>query len=217
MSLTPNILTVGTFDFYSVSQHGITFKAETPKGQWLHAVEKLCKMYENTEFAKQRTLMLLADALNWGEETYGEEFAQAIDNTREHLGLSPKTIANAAWVYGKIDASRRRDGLTLGHYSVIAGLTPEQQDVFMASVLVDHLTVKELKEEVATAFPKTKRGKKRKTEAKADDGDTAETVLHKLSDCANWLLSNAPTEKMKADMIEIYKVYRRKWQPGRKK
>lgn len=169
---------------------------------------------------KQRALMLVADAANYGEKRFGEEFASAISGMRQALGLTPKTIANAQWVYGKIEAARRKSGLTLGHYSVIAAIKDaDAQDKFIEQVISDPkhtLTVQELKEEVAEKFPKTKRGKTRKTKS-PDDGDTAGTVLHKLADCADWFMSNEPTEKMKPSAQIIYKAYRRQWMGGHKK
>lgn len=170
---------------------------------------------------KQKALMLLADALNYGQDAYGEDFSQAVEGMRQALGLTPKTIANAQAIYKKIEPERRRDGITLGHYSVISALDPAEQDKLMDRALADPkhtFTVDELKNEVAAIHPKTKRGKTRKVKAQPNyDGDTAETVLHKLADCADWFKSNSATEKMKSDMQEIYKAFRRKWASGRAK
>lgn len=212
-----SILDTGERKFFTVSEHGISFRPAIPKSEWLDAVSQLCAMFEGAALTKERTLMLLADALNYGEQSYGEEFAQSISNTRQALGLSPKTIANAQWVYGKIEAGRRKDGLTLGHLSVLASLKPDEQDLLMQTAIDERMTVTDLKEHVKEHHPKTKRGKTRKTKAQSDDGDTTETVLHKLSDCADWFMSNEPTEKMKSDMAEIHKVFRRHWQNGKAK
>lgn len=213
-----SILSQGTFEYYEVTEHGITFRPATPKGTWLRAVQQLCGMFEGAEMTRQRALMMLADALNYGQDEYGEEFAQAIDGTREALGLSPKTIANAQWVYGKIDASRRRDGLTLGHMSVIASLPVEAQETMMVTAIMEHMTVSQLKETVAEIHPKTKRGKDRKKKAKANENtDTAESILQKLSDSSAWLKANKPTEKMKQPLADCHLAFRRKWQTGVKK
>jgi hypothetical protein len=122
MKTVTSILTQGSFKFYTVTEHGIEFKPNTPRADWLEVMKRLCDMFEGAEMTKQRSLMLLADAANYGESEYGEEFAQAIEGMRQALGLTPKTVANAQSVYKRIEASRRRDGLTLGHYSVIAPL-----------------------------------------------------------------------------------------------
>lgn len=217
MSLKPPILTVGKFEHYSVSEHGISFNLETPKGEWLETVRRICHFHDSTVKARERTVMLLADALNYGEQTYGEEFAQAIDGLRESLGLTPKTISNAQWAYKKIDVSRRREGLTLAHYSVIAGLDePAEQDKYIEFAIKDTMTVQTLKEVVAEAHPKTKRGQKRK----ASNGAAPTDFQGKLTEVNDHLLNgdiNQLGDDWKPILEVIYKIYRRRWQSGRKK
>lgn len=217
-----SILTPGKFSVYEVSEHGITFTDNISREQWLSVMQRLCGMVEGSEMAKQRALMMVADAANFGEKKFGEEFAAAISGMRQALGLTPKTIANAQWAYGKIEAARRKDGLTLGHYSVIAAIKePSDQDGFIEQVVKDPkhtLTVQELKEEVATKFPKTKRGKPRKTTAVESSEDDADSITQKVIDVANWYAAgNPPTQKQKGPMETIYKAYRRKWASGRKR
>lgn len=213
MKTVTSILQQGSFKFYTVTEHGIEFKLNTPRAEWLDAMQRLCGMFEGAEMTKQRSLMLLADAANYGESEYGEDFAQAIEGVRQALGLTPKTVANAQSVYKRIEASRRRDGLTLGHYSVIAPLLPAQQDQFMSMVTADPqrtLTVAELKTEVAIVHPETKRGTKRKVKEKPVEESSA-TVLQKLIDASNWFSEHEPIEKMKAPLSKLRLAYRRKW------
>lgn len=132
---TTSIMTQGGFQFYTVMERGMTFKPETPKELWLEAVRKLLGMYEGATITRERALMMLADALNFGYDAYGEKFSQAIDGARSALGLTPKTIANAQWVYKSIEPYRRRDELTLAHYSVIAGFDANEQEQFIATAL----------------------------------------------------------------------------------
>lgn len=222
----PSILQPGTYDHYSVTEHGITFIPETSRDQWLVAIQRLCGMYEGVELTKQRTLMLLADALNWGQDAFGEEFAQAIDNTRASLGLSPKTIANAQAVYKRIEVSRRREGITLGHYSVIAALEVGEQDRYVEQILTNKMTIGTLKEIVAAEHPKTKRGKDRKSGIVADmNGVRAELIieeteasaLQKLEDVLEWIEGNGISEKWKLGLEAVYKIFRRKWQTGKRR
>lgn len=213
-----SILTQGQFTFYTVTEHGMTFLAETPRDTWLDVMKQLCGMHEGAVMTAERTLMLLADALNFGEKAFNEEFAQAIEGTRQSLGLTPKTISNAQWAYGRIDASRRRDGLTLAHYSVIAALPPAEQDRFMDNAIEAHMTVQALKQEVADKFPKTKRGKTRTTKPKPGK-ETAATALAKMIDVSNWLSehSDEVDAKWKAALEKAHLIYRRKWQSGVRK
>lgn len=216
MSLKPPILTVGKFQFYSVSQTGISFAPETPRAEWLDVVKRLTHFYEGSVMAKERCLMLLADALNFGSNAFGEEHAQAIEGLRQSLGLTPKTIANAQWVYGKIPAEKRRDGITLGHMSVIAALPEEAQETLMDEVLKDHLTVTDLKSEVASRFPKTKRGQDRKKKATEAVETTESVIVRNLNQCADWFSEHEPIKEMKDALEALYKTYRRKWASGRK-
>lgn len=158
MSLKPPILTVGKFEFYAVTETGMSFVAATPKLQWLEAVQRLTNFYEGSAMAKERCLMCLADALNFGEAAYGEDYAQAVDGMRQALGLSPKTISNAKWAFGKIDASLRKEGITLHHYNLIAGLTDrEEQKRFIDEAIQKQMTIRELRDEIAIVHPKTRR------------------------------------------------------------
>lgn len=131
MSLKPPILTVGKFEFYAVSEHGMSFVPETPRAEWLDAVKRLTHFYEGSTMARERCLMCLADALNFGELAFGEDYTQAVDGMRQALGLSPKTISNAKWAFGKIDVSLRKEGITLNHYNLIAALEPTEQARFI--------------------------------------------------------------------------------------
>lgn len=206
--LKPNILTVGNFLFYSVSQYGIEFKSETPRDEWLDAVKRLCLMHDGAAMTKERTLMLLADSLNFGEQAYGEEFAQAIDGTREALGLSPKTISNAKWAYGKISSSFRKDGLRLGHYIAIAKLEPEQQEKYISLALQDKMSIETLKEVVKEAHPGTAKKVKR---LMIDDEKTAFQKLIEVNAYFSSNDINKLSDAWEPHVAVGYKIYRRRW------
>jgi hypothetical protein len=213
--LRPNILTPGKFLFYSVSHQGIAFTDETPKDEWLDAMRRLSAMYDGAIMTQERCLRMMADALNWGEDKFGEDFAQAVDGARQALGLKPRTLANAMWAYKRIDAPRRKDGLRLGHYIVLAALEPAEQDKLIDEALKNRMTVEVLKDHVAEAFPKTKHGKTRKA-AKIDDEKTA---LQKLIDANQYLLSVPSADignAWKSHVEAQYKIYRRRWLTKRK-
>lgn len=223
---TTSIMTQGGFEFYTVMERGMTFKPETPKEHWLEAVRKLCGMYEGATITRERALMMLADALNFGYDAYGEEFSQAIDGARSALGLTPKTIANAQWVYKSIEPYRRRDELTLAHYSVIAGFDANEQEQFIATALADPkhaMTVKELKEAVAEAHPKTKRGKDRTSKNGKNKPHEITNITEAKAaavELSNFLTANE--EKVKPGplldvMGHISKLYRRITDKGRKR
>lgn len=214
--LKPSILTVGKFLFYSVSEHGITFTAETPRDEWLDAVKRLCHFHDSSLKLRERTLMLLADALNFGQDAYGEEFSQAIDGTREALGLTVKTVQNAMYTYKRIPVALRRVELSLSHYKEISPLGPAEQEKFIARAIKEKMPVSMLKKEIAEAHPKTKRGKIRK----AVEIDDEKTALQKITDSESYALSidiNDLSEKWKSHVETFYKIYRRRWLTKKKR
>jgi hypothetical protein len=72
----------------------------------------------------------IGDWLNYGEKTYGETYAQAIDETGYDYG----TLANDKFIASKIEFSRRRENVSFGHYQELAPLEPEEQDKFIAEI-----------------------------------------------------------------------------------
>lgn len=163
-----SILDQGTFDWWETTERGIAFKTGTPRGVWLGAMQSATAMYEDSGRLHFRSLCILGDALNFGENEYGEEFAQAIDDTRTFMRLSMKTIQNASWIMAAIPATRRRETLTLSHHEVVAGLDDEsEQDEFLKLAEDEGLSVSGLKKAIAERHPKTKKGAARKS-SKAD-------------------------------------------------
>lgn len=210
--LKPNILTVGNFLFWSVSQYGIEFKSSTPRDEWLDAVKRLCLMHDGAVMTRERTLMLLADSLNFGEKAYGEEFAQAVDGMRETLGLSVKTISNAKWAYGRVPSSFRKDGLRLGHYIALAKLEPSEQEKYIGLALQDKMSVETLKEIVREAHP----GPTKKVKALMIDDE--KTAFQKLVEVNAYFSSTdilRLSDAWKPHLEITAKIYRHRW--GKKK
>lgn len=210
MSLKPSILTVGRFQFYSVSQIGIVFAPETPTSEWRDALNRLFTILDGATLTRDRALMLIADALNFGEKAYGKEYQEAIKETRIALGLAEKTVKNAISVYRKVDSSRRREGVSLKHYSVISPMKPEQQAAFIERTVSEKMSVSELKEAVAEQFPKTSRGQTRK----AATPDDEQSALQKFTDSNNFCLGRNIDDlglAWKPQFEIAYKIYRRRW------
>lgn len=89
----------------------------------------------------------LGDLLRFGEVTYGERYAQAMDVT----GLAYQTLANAAWVAGSVDVSRRRETLSFGHHAEVAALPAAEQVAWLDKAEADRLSVSELRAAVRSA------------------------------------------------------------------
>lgn len=82
--------------------------------EWLDIVKAAGRLTVTTRF-------WLGDALNYGEQRYGETFAQAT----AVLPIEPDTLQQYMWVARSIPRSMRRDGVGWSHYRHIASVDDE--------------------------------------------------------------------------------------------
>lgn len=66
----------------------------------------------------------IGDWLTYGEENYGEKYAQAMEAT----GYPVETLANWASVARRVAPSRRRESLSWSHHAEVASLPPADQE-----------------------------------------------------------------------------------------
>jgi len=78
---------------------GLDFADDTPIEVWAPLVERLQRQLKVIEWA-------LADALNFGDRTYGEDYAQWVDET----GLKKRTLQNIARIGRLVEPARGREG-----------------------------------------------------------------------------------------------------------
>jgi len=90
---------------------------------------------------EQSVLWWVGDWLVFGEMRYGETYAQAVDAT----GREYQTIANAKYVAGRIEFSRRRENLSWSHHAEVASLDPEEQDEWLATAENHNWSQRELR------------------------------------------------------------------------
>lgn len=83
----------------------------------------------------------IGDWLNYGEKTYGETYAQAMDET----GYNYQTLSNDKWVARKIEISRRRENLSFRHHQEVADLEPEEQEEMLKKAETDKLPSNEFR------------------------------------------------------------------------
>jgi len=83
----------------------------------------------------------------YGERTYGESASQAAPT-----GLALKTVQNAAWVSGRIEPSRRREGLSVSHHEQVARMEdPDEQDRWLDKAEADQWSVAEMRGRIKAA------------------------------------------------------------------
>lgn len=120
--------------FATTSETALSLPPGIPRGEWeqigdtLHRIEKGVQWW-------------LGDWWRYGEREYGESAAQAAP-----LGVSAKTLQNAAWVAQAIEPSRRREDLSISHHAAVAGLEdPAEQDRWLDKAAGSDMSVGELR------------------------------------------------------------------------
>lgn len=89
----------------------------------------------------------IGDWLRYGERAYGESYTQAIETT----GRSYQSCANAKYVAGRIEFSRRRENVSWSHHAEVAALEPAEQDVWLNTCEQDDISRNQLRQEVQRA------------------------------------------------------------------
>lgn len=201
----------GEFEFWTMKENGVDFKPSTPREVWLDFMRKACSMHESSGRLHFRSMCIVADGLNAGEALFGEEYAQAIDDTRKWMQVSSKTIHNAMWILKSVASERRHELLTLAHHEVVAPLDPEEQKELLDQAESENMSVSALKKIVKQRHPTTKRGKTRKAviDLKSEEG-----LHHAQEKVGEWLTEQAKGKvmlgkKWKDALLPAYKAYRR--------
>jgi hypothetical protein len=83
----------------------------------------------------------IGDWINFGENKWGEKYAQAVDAT----GLDYGTLANAVSVSKRIDPSLRNEKLSWSHHVAVAYLDDKEQKFWLDKAEAEHLPYRELR------------------------------------------------------------------------
>jgi hypothetical protein len=86
----------------------------------------------------------IGDWLRYGTVRYGDRYGPAARVT----GYDVQTLMNMAYVAGRFDMSRRRDSLSFSHHAELAGLPPEEQDLWLDRTEAGGLSVRSLRSEL---------------------------------------------------------------------
>jgi DNA modification methylase len=116
---------------------GLILRTGLPYEQWEAVGIALQQIERTIQFA-------LGDWLNYGDVTYGEKYAQAIEQT-EH---SYQALRDCAYVANNVKLSRRRDNLSFTHHREVAPLEPELQSEYLNWAISEGATVKELRQKI---------------------------------------------------------------------
>ena len=89
----------------------------------------------------------IGDWLNFGEQKYGEKYAQAVDAS-DGTGKSVDTLRAYQWVAERVPVVRRRTNLPWSHHREVAQLDPREQNALLASAEQGGWSIKEIRSAV---------------------------------------------------------------------
>jgi hypothetical protein len=89
----------------------------------------------------------IGDWVRYGSVRYGDRYAAASQVT----GYDVQSLMNMAYVANRFDASRRRRGLSFSHHAEVAGLAPEDQELWLDRAEAGSLSVRALRAELRKA------------------------------------------------------------------
>lgn len=126
---------------------GLPFDRWSEIGQQLQTVERSVRWW-------------IGDWLAYGERTYGETYAQAIEAT----GRSYSDLSDMAYVASNIAISERSENLSWSHHAAVAPLEPEARRTWLTAAEENDWSTRELRDQiknkkknVAPDFPACKR------------------------------------------------------------
>ena len=71
--------------------------------------------------------LFIGDYLVGMEKIYGQTYSELA----EEVGREPSTLYNYHWVCRNVDFSLRKENLSFGHYNLVAGKDPEEQEQWL--------------------------------------------------------------------------------------
>lgn len=203
-----SIMDQGEFRYWTTTDKGVVFRPDVPQDVWESATKDIVDMFEQSHELHARSMFMLGDALRFGEDKFGESYAQAIDATRAVMRLKMKTIENAAWIASKIPAELRRDTLSLTHHEIVAKLSVDEQREFLDRAENEGLSTQELKKAVQERHPKP--SKPTEPDEPVEREITEQEALDALETVLAYLTEAEDAEPFKA-WAPVRKV---RWIPG---
>ncbi len=133
----PALVLVSEQAYVTETPTGLWFRDDTPVELWGALVERLQRQQKLIEWA-------LADAINFGEQAYGEDYAQWVDET----GLSKRTLQNIARIGRAIEPARRRAEVSFSHHAEVVSLPVPEQERLLDAAEAAGMTRYELRDAV---------------------------------------------------------------------
>jgi len=135
--VTDKNLDVSRLDKCKFGRNGLMIQEGTSYNDWEKIGSALAQIKDAHQF-------WIGDWILFGENRYGEQYAQALEVT----SLGYQTLRDCKWVANQVELSRRRDNLSWSHHAEVAGLEPKQQDKWLNKAEKDKLSTKQLREAI---------------------------------------------------------------------
>jgi hypothetical protein len=104
------------------------------QGRWLGAIGRASAWW-------------IGDWIRYGSARYGDKYLPASQVT----GYDVQSLMNMAYVASRFEVARRRPGLSFSHHAELAGLAPEDQELWLDRAEAGGLSVHALRAELRKA------------------------------------------------------------------
>ena len=126
-----------TIDGYcNISKTSLEFKRDVNREEWQQVFDACNHIEGCIQF-------WIGDLLKYREQKWG-----MYDDVAENTGIDKTTLRKYKEVSEQVESGRRQPDLTFSHHQSVAYLEPEQQNSLLKKANDEHLTVRELREEV---------------------------------------------------------------------
>ena len=142
--------------------------AELTYEDWLRQGSKL-------GLAGRNAAWWIGDWLRYGTARYGSKYAAAARTT----GYDRQTLMNMVYVATRFETSRRREDLSWSHHAELAALAPGEQDRWLDHATAERLSVRDLREELASL--QRSAGRRRPSPAGAKNGASGPIALQRIA------------------------------------
>lgn len=151
--------------------------------QWVHSGRKLGALGRGVGW-------WIGDWLRFGNDRYGERYAQASRIT----GYDAQTLMNMVYVASRVDPSRRRESLSWSHHAEIAPLTSDEQEYWLDKAAALRLSVKDLR--------LMRREERRRTTLLAPAAERDESHAAVCPECGRAMSADRPLRAVPAVAVE---------------
>jgi hypothetical protein len=128
------------------------------QGRWLGAIARASGWW-------------IGDWIRYGNARYGDRYGAAARVT----GYDVQSLRNMAYVAGRFNPQRRRDRLSFSHHAELAGLSVEEQELWLDRTVAGALSVSKLRSELRQARQRAA-SRAALAEARRKAGATAQRV-----------------------------------------